>query len=380
LPAFGYDLILFGFALSAKSVTSGKATVKLLGNGNVAVSGEAKAERKASSNWEGRSISFVSTTDLLMLKLADSEPSEPQRALSVRMQIDHDDPRLKPAEVSGFLSGLVSGGLIAPDRLTRALAIYDSWQSAQLARGSKRAGGSISVALALPARALHAMIAFGDDIRAADAAMPPHPGTRQRLFALVIARLLAAGAIKQKTVEKEVKTAFSELSAGKPPQDLAAAIFALRAAHLRKPQGALNAHADSLASLRLVIRQALALTDMVMTMSALYRAIPSVAGDATGGSWTEQDFAHHEEKLSKSVMPWLKLNRRWLFWFDPDMHPVTTAFLRILSDFSRPKMDEQAVIETITDPSAIAMAETMVTITMIPAPNGVEEPDKAELV
>jgi len=67
------------------------------------------------------------------------------------------------------------------------------------------------------------------------------------------------------------------------------------------------------------------------------------AGAEEAPPWPEQDYADAEKAMARDARPWLRLNRKFLFWFKAGLHPAMIAFLRLLADMKQPAMN-QAVL------------------------------------
>ena len=319
---FALEVVVLGIEISLASIVKSEARITINAAGDIAVSAKGSALRKAEGFTEGRSASFISSWDLLLMK-ADMK-SGGRRTLAVGVGFDHNDRDLKAHEVEGLLGGLSQQGLIATQREKSALGLYQSWRVNAAAVGRVR--GRIGLRLQLPQTAVERMVAIGRDLNRRDNA------ALLSVFALAVQTQIAAGVVSGKQFERDIKSAKDHFTISLKTDDPTAYMVALWNSKTRliPAQG----EGPRLPALAQLVPRAGALATLLATMAAIYDAVPEGAGGVSNG-WTETQYADAEKKLASASRSWLMLNQDFVFWFRSSLHPAILAFFHVLVAMNR---------------------------------------------
>ncbi|EJL33527.1 hypothetical protein [Novosphingobium sp. AP12] len=309
---FAVEVSVLGIDVSIASIVKGEATITTNAAGDIAVTAQGSALRKVEGFNEGRSATFMSSWDLLMMK-ADAAAGN-RRSMTVDIGFDHNDDNLKAKEVQALLSGLADQRLIDQTRVTTALGIYQDWRVKAAPEGKVR--GRIGLRLRLPDVAVQRMVAIGRELNRSD------DPTLLGLFDLSVQTQIATGVTSRKQYERDIE----ETSDHRPAEDPVARIVAMWRSN--KPLRSPGADGDRLSALAQLIPRSGALHTLLSTMAAIYDAVPASAGQP--GGWTEAQYAEAEKRMVSASRSWLRLNQDFIVWFKSELHPAMLAFLRLM--------------------------------------------------
>ncbi|HUD29215.1 MAG TPA: hypothetical protein VMQ93_10110 [Novosphingobium sp.] len=353
---FAAEVAVLGIDLSIASIVKGEATITLNAAGDIAVTAKGSALRKVEGFSEGRSATFLSSWDLLLMK-ADAEAGN-RRAMAVDLGFDHDDDNLKAREVEALLSGLAGQSLIESARVATALGIYQDWR-VKAAPGAK-VRGRIALRLRLPDVAVLRMVEIGRAlVRRDNTAL-------LGVFDLAAATQIATGVTTRKQYERDIEEAMRAFTISLHTENPVAYMVALwnSKISLLPSQGG----GPKLPALAQLVPRAGALVTLLRTMAEIYDAVPA-AGGASGG-WTEKDYADAEKRMVSASRKWLRLNQDFVFWFKSSLHPALLAFLRILIAMNRPIMPGTPLVPGPADEIDPQLGNALLLVTMAEGDDG----------
>lgn len=347
---FAAEIAVLGIDLSIASIVRGQALITTNAAGDIAVTAEGSALRKVEGFAEGRSATFMSSWDLLLMKAEAGAGN--QRAMSVDIGFDHDDDDLKAKEVRALLTGLSEQRLINEARVTTALGIHQEWRVKAAAGGRVR--GRIGLRLKLPAPAVERMVAIGR-------ALNRHDNTALlALFDLAVQTQIAAGVTTRKQYERDIETAMDSFTISQHTDDPVAYMAALWNSKVRllPAQG----EGPRLSALAQVVPRAGALAALLSAMAQIYDAVPAASGQA--GGWTQTDYAEAEKRMVSASRSWLRLNQDFIFWFKSSLHPALLAFLRLLVAMNQPLPAGAPVMDGLREEIDPCICDALFLITM----------------
>lgn len=356
----GFAFVGFGIEVNAFELLSGEADFRLLGNGDIAVTAKGELTKEFDGPREGRTLTFVSAYDLMLLKAGalDNDNVQAQQAISIGIVASHRDKSLQAAEVTNYLSGLANVGLIRADRVKQAGLIYESW-SPSGGGNAKHPPGDITVAMTLGTSDVQRLLELGRGVKDELAIKGPFAATSQ-VFAVGLDAMLRTGRLTEKSLMDELANArhagFYTSTQKQPDRNV---LFGYLQSERRQvgvqvskrkgriATGPTNA-GPSMANLTNAMLALEGLANMMQLMAEIYDATPA---DLSGtGGWTEKDYRHHEELLAFSTREWLRLNRKWILWFKQDVSRPTQAFLLSFIALSSGRSASELAGNSLADP------------------------------
>ncbi|MBA2933868.1 hypothetical protein HZF05_07105 [Sphingomonas sp. CGMCC 1.13654] len=345
---FTLEVIVLGITASIKDIVEGKAQITQSASGDIAVSAQGTASDEVDGFDEGRAASFVSAWDLALHKIDGSGT----RQMSVAIAFDHDDKKLDSGEVSGFLDGLAHQGLVEPARVQRAIEVYQAWRNAT--PPGQHVQGRIDVRMALSGAAVIRMLALGRQ------AGTRASSTQFALFAAAGQALLATGVTDQKSVDRDCRAARPRYKQLDKIDDPWRIMYALQD---NPPPDTDDGQDYVYTSFEQITPRAISFPGLLAVMARIYDAVP-VGSGAPSGAWQAQDYADAEKEMAKDAAAWLRLNRKFLFWFKAGIHPVLLAFLRLLADLDRPLLAGEDPFATLGQHPDTIRSSQLFAITM----------------
>ena len=335
----GWAFVGFGLEVKAFELLAGQAELRLIGNGDITVVARGELTKEASGPREGRSLTFVSTFDLMLARAAAMDDglhrTRTTQAITVGIVASHRDKSLKAGEVTGYLSGLADLGLVKRERVDRAAMIYETWIPSG-GSNAKHPAGDITVTMTLDSADLAHLLELGRSLQAELKTKDAFPDTT-RVFATGLDAMLRTGRLKERDLLDELDAArvAGFFSTKQKNADRAVLFGYLQSERrqagvpvARRTGGIANGPRNVGPPMANLINAMLALeglANMLQLMAEIYDADPAEL--AGGGGWTEKDYRRNEALLAASSHEWLKLNREWIIWFKDSISRPTQAFL-----------------------------------------------------
>jgi hypothetical protein len=330
----GYELLLFGLELTGSDVLSAQAQVSVTPAGTIQIAAQGSFARSMQIAGASRSLTFFTACDVLRSR---SEIAAGRPTIRLGLTATHADSDLKLSDVTGFLDRLVDFGLISDQRRQSANGIMTGWTTT---RGKNTPlAGRLTVAQNFNASDIAALLALGSAI--GDPRMPSAAGLsvfRQGAQALFYTQATSAGEWGRQVGDFDYRSAFKQTRAQYADNlDFAYRVTLNPALKqtlvgLSIGQGGPRGTMDPvIGDFLQTVNPLLDMIDLLSRFNQLYQATPPAADPAGALNF----YKGIEKTIASDAAPWLSLNSKLVFGFNPHLHRRTVALFLLLASLAR---------------------------------------------
>lgn len=313
-----FELVLFGFSMSASTLLSGDASILIDGDGNIQVDAEGGLEKRFKTKNEQREITFVDTFSLLLAKSAQGT-TVPTRAIEVGIGLSYIDEKLKPGELTDHVKSLTAAGLVTADTEAVAVAQFQSWSPngkaipANLAAKFELSHGQLLQLMMLDQRK-NGRLPDAARRKLMDAVLAAGDQLGRRSLKLGRTRIAQFRGIDEKPVPEFM---FDRVREAGGEEDLFDE-------YRRETSWQQN---QAIKDFVFEFRRIVSLIGLVETLGEIYEAKPKIGNTPPAGAWDERKYAAKEHEVAR-------YGGRWLYPGDSsgDVPLTTVIFLATICD------------------------------------------------
>ena len=349
----GFELVALGFSgISASTVLTTQASAIVAAGGRVEIGAQAELDRRFKGANATRDLTFADVYKLTALGGVSAGLPGATRSFELGLGILHSDPEMSRKELAAFIGSLEGGGLVSKGTQARATSFFDAWSGP----GTQAPlSADISVKLRLDGKALLNLLQLN---ARAPLKATLHPLTRAGQKVIIGRALTTLFNLKAVDPDyfRKIVAWVAEGNAEPVGATMSDIILDERNPVHRGASLDADTYTDDFVRER---TRLMALVDAIDLLGDVYLAHYSADPKKDPTGWDETHYRQAQDDIGAAISKWFFINRNFIFWIKPEIHPRTIALFRTIRDLAG---EGAGVSVVMTNKPAGKAAQTVVLV------------------